>query len=39
MNGSMLALDHVEISDRDEFSRAVLDGLAQKPRAIPAKFL
>jgi dimethylhistidine N-methyltransferase len=39
MNGSMLALDHVEISDRDEFSRAVLDGLTRKPRAIPAKFL
>jgi len=39
MNGSMLALDHVETSDRDEFSRAVLDGLAKKPRAIPAKFL
>jgi dimethylhistidine N-methyltransferase len=39
MNGSMLAVDHVETTDRDEFSRAVLRGLAQTPRAIPAKFL
>jgi dimethylhistidine N-methyltransferase len=39
MNGSLLARDHAEISDRDEFARAVLDGLSRTPRAIPARFL
>jgi len=39
MNGSMLALDFAESADREEFRRAVLEGLSRAPRAIPAKFL
>lgn len=39
MNGSLLAQDRIEISDRAEFRDAVLDGLSRTPRAIPAKFL
>lgn len=39
MNGSLLAPDRVEISDRVEFRDAVLEGLSLMPRAIPAKFL
>jgi dimethylhistidine N-methyltransferase len=39
MNGSPLLLDRAELDDRSEFRDAVLAGLEQKPRAIPAKFL
>ncbi len=39
MNGSLLAPDRVELSDRAKFRDAVLDGLSRTPRAIPAKFL
>jgi dimethylhistidine N-methyltransferase len=39
MNGSVLTFDYAETADREEFRRAVLDGLSGTPRAIPAKFL
>jgi len=39
MNGSPLLLDRAELDDRAEFRDAVLAGLSEKPRAIPAKFL
>ena len=39
MNGSVLSLDFAETVDREEFRRAVLEGLSANPRAIPAKFL
>ncbi len=39
MNGSPLLLDRAELDDRSEFRDAVLAGLKQRPRAIPAKFL
>ena len=29
----------VDAGDREEFARAVLDGLSRQPRAIPARFL
>jgi len=39
MNGSPLLLDRADLDDRSEFRDAVLAGLEQRPRAIPAKFL
>jgi dimethylhistidine N-methyltransferase len=39
MNGPVLSLKVAESADREEFRRAVLDGLSARPRAIPAKFL
>jgi dimethylhistidine N-methyltransferase len=39
MNGPVLNLPVDETADREEFRRAVLDGLSARPRAIPAKFL
>jgi dimethylhistidine N-methyltransferase len=39
MNGSLLAQDRIELSDRAEFREAVLQGLSRTPRTIPAKFL
>ena len=39
MNGPVLSLKVAETADREEFRRAVLDGLSTRPRAIPAKFL
>jgi dimethylhistidine N-methyltransferase len=39
MNGPVLNLQVAETADREEFRRAVLDGLSRHPRAIPAKFL
>ncbi len=39
MNGPVLSLQVGETADREEFRRAVLDGLSARPRAIPAKFL
>jgi dimethylhistidine N-methyltransferase len=39
MNGPVLSLKVAETADREEFRRAVLDGLSARPRAIPAKFL
>jgi len=38
MNGPVLSLQIAE-TDREEFRRAVLDGLSSRPRAIPAKYL
>jgi len=39
MNGPVLNLQLAETADREEFRRAVLEGLSSRPRAIPAKFL
>jgi dimethylhistidine N-methyltransferase len=39
MNGPVLSRPVEETADREEFRRAVLDGLSASPRAIPAKFL
>lgn len=39
MNGPVLTLELAETADRDEFLRAVLDGLSAEPRSIPPKFL
>jgi dimethylhistidine N-methyltransferase len=39
MSGPVLNLEVAETADREEFHRAVLEGLAAHPRAIPAKFL
>lgn len=39
MNGPVLGLKVEETADREEFRRAVLDGLSARPRAIPAKYL
>lgn len=39
MNDGALDLLSVDANDREDFSRAVLDGLSQQPRAIPARFL
>lgn len=39
MNGPVLNLHVAETADREDFRRAVLDGLSASPRAIPAKFL
>ncbi|HEY2873052.1 MAG TPA: L-histidine N(alpha)-methyltransferase, partial [Reyranella sp.] len=39
MNGPVLGLKVEETADREEFRRAVLDGLSARPRALPAKFL
>ncbi|HLG45870.1 MAG TPA: L-histidine N(alpha)-methyltransferase [Reyranella sp.] len=39
MNGPVVSLKVEETADREEFRRAVLDGLSARPRAIPAKFL
>jgi dimethylhistidine N-methyltransferase len=39
MNGPVLSLPVAETTDREEFRRAVLAGLAARSRAIPAKFL
>lgn len=40
MNGpDVLTLDTEQAADRDEFRRALLDGLSRRPRAIPPKFL
>jgi dimethylhistidine N-methyltransferase len=39
MNGPVLSLEVAESVDREEFGRAVLEGLSATPRAIPAKFL
>ncbi|MBS0537542.1 MAG: L-histidine N(alpha)-methyltransferase [Proteobacteria bacterium] len=39
MNGSVLTLDDIAAADREDFRREVLAGLAQKARAIPARFL
>jgi dimethylhistidine N-methyltransferase len=39
MNGPVLSLKVAETADREEFRRAVLEGLSARPRAIPAKFL
>ncbi|MBS0526637.1 MAG: L-histidine N(alpha)-methyltransferase [Proteobacteria bacterium] len=39
MNGPLVGLKVEETADREEFRRAVLDGLSARPRAIPAKFL
>ncbi len=39
MNGPVLSLEVAESADREEFRRAVLDGLTSPPRAVPAKFL
>ena len=39
MNGPVLNLAVAETADREEFRRAVLDGLSATPRSIPAKFL
>jgi dimethylhistidine N-methyltransferase len=39
MNGPVLSVPVAESADREEFRRAVLDGLSARPRAIPAKFL
>jgi dimethylhistidine N-methyltransferase len=36
---SVLALEADQIADREEFRRAVLAGLARRPRAIPPKYL
>jgi dimethylhistidine N-methyltransferase len=39
MNGPVVGLKVEETADREEFRRAVLDGLSVRPRAIPAKYL
>lgn len=39
MNGMLLTLDAPESADREEFRAAVFDGLSNRPRAIPARFL
>ncbi|WIM13260.1 L-histidine N(alpha)-methyltransferase [Enhydrobacter sp.] len=39
MNGLVLEVDRAQTADREDFRRAVLDGLSRRPRAIPAKFL
>jgi dimethylhistidine N-methyltransferase len=39
MNGTVRELDRSQMADREDFRRAVLDGLSRRPRAIPAKFL
>jgi dimethylhistidine N-methyltransferase len=39
MNDSVLDLAPLDLGDREEFARAVLAGLSQRPRAIPARFL
>jgi dimethylhistidine N-methyltransferase len=39
MNGSVVARDFANNSDREEFARAAVAGLSVSPRAIPAKFL
>lgn len=39
MNGPVRELDRSQMADREDFRRAVLDGLSRRPRAIPAKFL
>ena len=39
MNGSPLVIDRTDLADRTEFRQAVLAGLQDRPRAIPAKFL
>lgn len=39
MNGIVLERERAQAADREEFRRAVLDGLSRRPRAIPAKFL
>ena len=39
MNGPVLALDHEQTADREEFRRAALAGLSCQPRAIPSRFL
>ncbi|UYN93279.1 MAG: L-histidine N(alpha)-methyltransferase [Enhydrobacter sp.] len=39
MKDSALAGELDQAADREEFRRAVLDGLSRQPRAIPAKFL
>ncbi len=39
MSDSVIELDVVDASDREEFGRAVLAGLSRNPRAIPARFL
>jgi dimethylhistidine N-methyltransferase len=39
MNGSTLALDIAETTEREDFRRAVLAGLSRSSRAIPPKFL
>ena len=39
MNDVLRTLDRIEISDREEFERAVLAGPSRTPRAIPPKYL
>jgi L-histidine Nalpha-methyltransferase len=39
MNNSVLALDHEQTADREDFRDAVLAGLSRQPRAIPSRFL
>jgi dimethylhistidine N-methyltransferase len=39
MNGPVVGLKVEQTADREEFRRAVRDGLSGRPRAIPAKFL
>ncbi|SKA37109.1 dimethylhistidine N-methyltransferase [Enhydrobacter aerosaccus] len=39
MKGIVLERDRAQAADREEFRRAVLNGLSRRPRAIPAKFL
>ena len=39
MSGSVLALDHEQTVDREEFRDAALTGLSRQPRAIPSRFL
>jgi dimethylhistidine N-methyltransferase len=39
MNGTVRELDRSQMADREDFRRAVLDGLSRRPRAIPARFL
>jgi len=39
MNVSLLAIEHGDAADREDFRRAVLAGLGSSPRAVPAKFL
>jgi hypothetical protein len=38
MNGTVLAFDRPETTDREEFRHSVLAGLSGSPRAIPASF-